>query len=123
MIADLGCGDGKALRFFSRNYDVKSADWFDINFYAIFKWKILNKHQKIQNVNIYKQDLFQVDLKKYDYIYLYLRASQLAIMEDWIRENKAKDTIIISNTFEFKKHKPFEKIKNEKGFDTIFLYK
>ena len=122
-LVDLWCGDWKALRFFSKNYDIKSADWFDINLYAIFRWKHLNKRQWISNVHLYKKNLFDVDLEKYDYIYLYLWWTQLAVMEDWIRENKKNNSIIISNSFQFKKHKPFKTIKNERDYDTIFLYK
>jgi hypothetical protein len=44
-------------------------------------------------------------------------------MEDWIREDKRADTIIISNSFQFAKHEPFKVYKNDKGIDTIFLYK
>ena len=122
-IVDLWCGDWKVLRFFSQEHGVKSADWFDINYYAIFKWKILNKRHNITNVNLYRKDLFKVDLKKYDYIYVYLWATQLVIMEDWLWKDKNKDTVIISNSFQFKKHKPFKVYKNDKWVDTIFLYK
>ncbi len=122
-MVDLGCGDGKALRFFSKEHQLKSADWFDINPYAIVKWRCLNKYYKIWNVQLYKKNLFDVDIKKYDYIYLYLWESQLAIMEDRIRETKKADTIIISNSFKFSKHKPFEVYKNDKWVSTIYLYK
>ena len=123
IMVDLGCGDGKALRFFSKEHKIKLCEWFDINFYAILRWRFLNKRQNITNVNLYKKDLFKVDLKKYDYIYVYLWATQLAIMEDWIRETKKKDAVIISNSFKFKKHEPFKAYKNEKWVDTILLYK
>ena len=122
-MVDLWCGDGKALRFFSKEHHIKLWEWYDINRYAIFKGKLLNKHQNITNVNLYRKDLFKVDLKKYDYIYIYLWESQLAVMEDWLWEEKNKSTVIISNTFQFKKHKPFKVYKNEKGINTIFLYK
>lgn len=120
---DLWCWDGKALRFFAKNFWIKSADWFDINTYAIIRWKIINKCKKINNINLYKKNFFKADLKKYDYIYLYLWDTQLKIMEDWIRENKKTECIIISNTFKFKKHEPFKTFKNENKHDTIFLYK
>lgn len=123
IIVDLGCWDGKALRFFSKEHKIKLWEWFDINRFAVFKWKILNKRQNVANVNLYRKDLFKTDLKKYDYIYLYLWESQLAVMEDWIWKWKNKDTVIISNTFQFKKHKPFKIYKNDKGINTIFLYK
>lgn len=122
-MVDLGCWDGKALRFFSKEHGIKLLEWFDINPYAIFKWKILNKRQWIKNVNLYKKNLFDVDLKKYDYIYLYLWATQLAVMEDWIRKTKNTETVIVSNSFKFAKHEPFKVYKNDKWIDTIFLYK
>lgn len=122
-VVDLGCGDGKALRFFSKYHGIRTADWFDINRFAIFKWKCLNKRQWVSNVYLYREDFFHVDLKKYDYIYVYLWESQMAVMEDWIWKEKNNSTVIISNTFQFKKHKPYKIIKNEKGFDSIFLYK
>jgi hypothetical protein len=34
-----------------------------------------------------------------------------------------KNTIIVSNSFEFAQHKPFQIIQNEKWKDKIFLYK
>lgn len=122
-IVDLGCGDGKALRFFSKYHGMKLADGFDINRFAILKWKYLNKRQWVSNVYLYRKNLFHVDLKKYDYIYVYLWESQMAVMEDWIWKEKNNNTVIISNTFQFIKHKPYEIIKNEKAFDSIFLYK
>lgn len=123
VMVDLGCGDWKALRFFSKEHKIKLLDWYDINVYAIFRWKLLNKHQRITNVNLYRKDLFDVNLKKYDYIYVYLRSTQLAVMEDWIRKEKKKDAIIISNSFTFRNHKPYKVYKNEKWVDTVFLYK
>ena len=123
IMVDLGCGDGKALRFFSKEHNIKLWEWFDINPYTVLKGRFLNRHQGITNVNLYKKDLFKVDLQKYDYIYVYLWVTQLAIMEDWIWETKKKDAVIISNSFKFKKHEPFKAYKNDKWVDTIFLYK
>ena len=72
---------------------------------------------------MYRKDFFKVDIKKYDYIYIYLLPAQLAVMEDRIREKKKEDAVIISNSFNFQKHKPFKVYKNEKWVGTIFLYK
>ncbi len=123
LMVDLWCWDWKALRFFSKEHWIKLGEWFDINFYAIFRWKILNKYYKIVNINLYRKNFFEVDIKKYDYIYVYLLATQLAAMEDRMWEKKDNDAVIISNSFTFKKHKPFKIYKNKKWVDTIFLYK
>lgn len=77
----------------------------------------------MKNIHLYNKNLFKADLKKYDYIYLYLWSSQLALMENWIFSTIKKDTIIISNSFTFKDHKPFQTVKNRWGKDAIFLYK
>ncbi len=122
-IVDLWCWDGKALRFFSKTFKSKICDWFDINSFAILKWKHINKKEWFTNINLQRKNMFEADLSKYDYIYVYLRDSQLKIIEDWIRKEKKDNTIIIANTFEFSKHTPFQTFKNTHGTNTIFLYK
>jgi len=64
----------------------------------------------------------EADLENYDYIYVYLRAEQMEKIEHRIRETKKKETVIISNTFQFKEHIPFHIIQNKYGVDSIFLY-
>jgi len=120
-LLDLGCGDGKALRFFSRHYWVK-CQWYDINSFAIFYGRVINW------VKWYKMKLFLKDFKhapigNVDYIYLYLFPEQLVVIEDWLFSWIKEWTILISTTFHFKKHWPFDTIKDRKGHDRIFLYK
>ena len=115
-IVDLWCGDGKALRFFEKEFWLKWV-WYDINHFAITYGKILNKLLK-SNIKLYRQNFIWIDLQKFDYIYVYLFPEFMEKIEDWIFEDKKKDTIIISNSFKFKKHKPF-KIVGEK----IYLYR
>ena len=122
-ILDLGCGDWKALRFFNKNYQFKKLAWYDINPYAVIRWKIINKITKNNKISLNRKNFLNIDISWYNYIYLYLRTKQLADIEDRIRKNKDKNTIIISNSFQFKKHKAFKTFKNKKWKDAIFLYK
>lgn len=122
-ILDLWCGDWKALRFFANTFKVKKATWYDINPYAIILWKIINKILWHKQIKLQQKNFLSISLKWYDYIYVYLRPSQLAKIEDRLRENKDKDTTIISNSFQFTKHKEFDSIKNSKNKKSIFLYK
>jgi len=116
-IIDLWCGDGKALRFFEKEFWLNGT-WYDINSFAILYWKILNKIKK-SNVKLYKKDFTKINnLKDFDYIYIYLFPEFMEKIEDWIFENKWKNTIIISNSFKFKKHKAFKILKEK-----IYLYK
>lgn len=120
---DLGCGDGKALRFFYNTYQLKKWIGYDINPYAIIRWKIINKWKWKNNISLHHKNFLNINIKWYKYIYIYLRTKQLADIENRIRQNKDKNTIIISNSFKFSKHKSFKTIKDSKGKDAIFLYK
>jgi len=122
-VLDLWCGDGKALRFFYKNFDIKNCTGYDINPYAILIWKIINKLFWYKNIILHKKNFLNISLKWYDYIYVYLRPSQLAKIEDRLRKNKDNDTIIISNSFQFTKHQELNFIKNTKNKKSIFLYK
>ena len=122
-LVDLWCWNWKALRFFMTNFKLNEADGYDINRFAIYKWKLINKRQKHSNITLNRSDFSRADLKKYDYIYVYLRDTQLEDIEDWIWKEKKDWAIVISNTFQFKDHKSYKTIKNKQCRDTIFLYK
>jgi hypothetical protein len=47
----------------------------------------------------------------------------MAQIEDRIFDNIKKETIVVSNSFKFTKHQPFQVINNPKGKPTIFLYR
>lgn len=120
-LVDLGCGDGKALRFFVKEFGVET-EWYDINLFAILYGKFLNKILRVKNIKLYRDYFQKADLKKYDVIYLYLLPDQLADIEDWVFKAKKKDAIIFCNTFQFAKNKPFEEYKNWK-WDKVLLYR
>lgn len=63
------------------------------------------------------------DIHGYDYIYVYLLPEQMAAIESRIFSQMKDDAIIISNSFQFAKHTPYNTIKNAQGKDSIFLYK
>lgn len=122
-LVDLGCGDGKALRFFVKTFGINWF-WYDINIFAITLGKTLNRWLGFRkSIHIEKKNFMKVDLSTFDYIYVYLLPVQLAFIENWIWKNMKKDAIIIANSFQFKDHKPFEIIKNKKGKPSIFLYR
>lgn len=121
-LVDLWCGDGKALRFFQKNFGVK-CDGFDINIFPLRYGRMINKMSWYKNINLNWKNFLKVDLGKYDYVYLYLLPEQLADIEEWIFWNIKISTIVVTNTFRFKDKVPFEIIKNKKGKDRIFLYK
>jgi len=115
-IVDLWCGDGKVLRFFEKQFWLKWT-WYDLNSFAIFWWKFLNKLNKSQ-VKLIKWDFTKKKISQFNYIFLYLMPSVMWELEDRIFKNKWKNSIIIVNTFPFPNKKPFKII-----WWKIFLYK
>ncbi|MBR6908637.1 hypothetical protein IKN40_09540 [bacterium] len=71
-----------------KNFKLNEADGYDINRFAIYKGKWINKRQKHANITLNRSDFSRADLKKYDYIYVYLRDTQLEDIEDWIWKDK-----------------------------------
>lgn len=120
---DLGCWDGKALRFFVDNFWIVKWVWYDLNTPSIVFGKLINKIWKINNIELYKGDFLKVDISKFDYIYVYLLSECLEKIEDFVFSNMKDDAIIISNTFKFKKNTPFLVHQNKNWKDRVILYK
>jgi len=121
-LVDLGCGDGKAMRFLQKTYNLKYCEGYDLNRVAICRGKLLNLVLRVKKVHIKRKNFLKIDLSKYDYIYLYLLPDQLAKIENWIWETCKKDVVIVTNSFQFAKHKPKKILKNKKGKGVIYLY-
>ena len=121
-LVDLWCGDGKAMRFFSRQFGLQ-CDGYELQWFPCYYGKLCNYLFNYPHLKIYKKNFFQVDLKRYDYIYVYLLPNQMADIESRIFTHMTNKAIIISNSFQFAIHKPFDVIKDRKGKPSIFLYK
>lgn len=85
--------------------------------------KLINLLLWYTTIHLYKQNFLQVDIHEYDYVYVYLLPEQMADIESRIFKEIKSDAIIISNSFQFALHKPYEVVKNKQGKPSIFLYK
>ena len=121
-LVDLWCGDGKAMRFFSKTFNVV-CHGYELQSFPYYYGKILNTFFGYPHITLSKKNFLQVDISGYDYIYVYLLPQQMAAIEDWIFAHMKKDAIIISNSFQFAVHKPYDSIKDTRGKPSIFLYK
>lgn len=121
-LVDLWCGDGKAMRFFSRTFHVL-CDGYEIQHFPYVYGKLLNRILGYPQLRLFKKNFLQADIHVYDYIYVYLLPEQMAAIEDWIFSHIKNDAIIISNSFQFAKHKPYDTIPNKHGKPSIFLYR
>ena len=120
---DLWCWDWKALRFFVKEFWIEKAVWFDFNVPAIIFGKILNRiHWLSDKIELHVWDFTKAKIWGYDYIYIYLLSEYMAKVEDIIFEKMDNNSAIISNTFKFKNHTPYEIKHNETWRDRILLY-
>lgn len=121
-LVDLGCGDGKAMRFFAREFGLQW-DGYEIQRFPYLYGKLLNRLWGYRYLTMHRKDFSHADIKAYDYIYLYLLPQQMAAIEDRVFSHMSHDAIIISNSFQFASHKTYETIKDRKGKQSIFLYR
>lgn len=121
-LVDLGCGDGKALRFFSKEFGLLG-EGYEINPFVSRYAKLLNRLRWTGDISIIRSNFQKAQLDKYDYIYVYLFPKQLIMIEDRIFDHMGKDTIIISNSFKFVQHTPYQTICDKKGREVIRLYR
>lgn len=121
-LVDLWCGDGKAMRFFFRTFGVQ-CDGYEIQYFPHLYGKILNRLFGYPDLRLLKKDFLLADIHVYDYIYVYLLPTQMAAIEDRIFKHMKADAIIISNSFQFAKHKPYDTITDKNGKPSIFLYR
>lgn len=121
-LVDLWCGDGKAMRFFARTFGLQ-CDGYELQWFPYHYGKILNKLFWYPDLRLLKKDFLLADIHTYDYIYVYLLPTQMAAIEDRIFTTMKSDALIISNSFQFTVHKPYEVITDKKGKPSIFLYR
>lgn len=121
-LVDLWCGDGKAMRFFFKTFGVQ-CDGYEIQRMPYLYGKLLNRLFWYPHLNLLKKDFLLADIHIYDYIYVYLLPEQMAQIESRIFQHMKPDAIIISNSFQFAIHKPYDSVKDKHGKPSIFLYK
>lgn len=121
-LVDLWCGDGKAMRFFAWHFGLQ-CDGYELQNIPYLYGMLCNYLLWYTKLNLYKQNFSQANLSRYDYIYLYLLPVQMAEIELRIFNHMNTSAIIISNSFQFAVHTPYEVIKDAKGKPSIFLYK
>lgn len=126
-ITDLGCGDGKTLRYICNRFGMQRWVWYDLNTFAIWYGKFVNKLYRLfgirNDITLINNDIYSADIRWSDYIYIYLFPDFMADMEDRLWSSCDKWTIIIANTFAFSNHTPYTMIKNDKWKIIFRFYK
>src|SRR3989344_2148859 len=115
-IIDLGSGDGRLLLAAAARGAY--AIGYELNPFSVLVSR-LHAHLEghAENVMVYRQNMWQADLKVADIIFVYSLKSKIKKFEDFIYKNARPGTRFIVNTNPFPHKKP---VKVENG---IFLYK
>ncbi len=97
-IIELGCGTGGVLRRLCTN-PTTSGLGIDINPLLIFIARIIAKHNKQKNVQFRTSSVYDVSLKKFTIVYLFLMPKMLEKLVPQFNRDLKKDTLIISLGF------------------------
>jgi hypothetical protein len=123
-VADLGSGDGRVLRLFERNYSIVSPAGYEINLWACWKSKVINKF-KGSTAKIYYKNFFKEDLSGYNVVFCYLFPNCMNKLKDKFENELSPGSKVISYAFEIKDWKEPEVIycdKNNHNVSRIFIY-
>jgi len=117
---DLGCGDGRIVRTAVKEYKVKGTG-FDINPVLIHYARLLTKFKKVNNITFVTKNIFDVDLRKIDVVYIFLMPKLIEKLCPKFKKEMKKNSILISHGFEVEglKKKLYKKI-DHKPFPTYF---
>ncbi|MCX7956042.1 MAG: methyltransferase domain-containing protein [Patescibacteria group bacterium] len=120
IFIELGSGDGRVLREAVKKYKVIGIG-FDINPLLVYWSKILSFG--IKNIEFKIQDILKADLKKADYLYLFLMPELIEKLRLKMNNELKKGTIVISHGFKIQgwEKKLFKTIKSNPFW--TFYYK
>lgn len=117
---DLGCGDGRIVRMAVKRYRVKGTG-FDINPLLIFWARFLARIKKIKEAKFVTKNIFSVDLRQVDVLYLFLMPKLIEKLFPKLKNELRKNTLIVSHGFVIEgfKKKLIKKI-DHRPFPTYF---
>ena len=107
---DLGCGDGRVVIYATLHYGIQSTG-VEINLNLIeeakSKLKLLqtnkiHKKKQLKKIKITYGDLFQLNLNKYDFIYIFSLPTMQKFLNHIIITVRKEDAIIISYKYPLK---------------------
>jgi predicted RNA methylase len=125
LLIDLGCGDGRIIRYASKEYGCKSIG-IEINPLLI---NYANKkiiEEKINNAKIIYGDLFNYDFSKANILTLYLTSKAIEFLKPKLMQMLLNGSRIICHDFPIKDLKPKiieeVKIKYSPRIHRVYLY-
>lgn len=125
LLIDLGCGDGRIIRYASKEYGCRSIG-IEINPLLV---DYVNKkiiEEKLSNVKIINEDFFKYDFSKANILTLYLTSKAIEILKPKLIQMLLNGSRIVCHDFPIKGLKPKiieeVKIKYSPRIHKIYLY-
>lgn len=118
---ELGSGDGRILRYLVKKYHVRGYG-VDVNPILVNLAKFYSWLEKIKDQILFEtKNIFDADLKKADYIYLFLMPELIKKLTIKMNKELKKGTIIISHGFKVEDwDKKLIKVLKDKPFNTYY---
>lgn len=120
---DLWCGTWSTLRWFAKQYPAITYTWVDINTLALRWWHWKIKNSWVDTITLQHQDIYTVNLNKYDYIYCFLMPSEMKRIQLHFEKSITTPTTIICAAFKLPDRVPTSTIRDAAWADKIFIYR
>ena len=119
---DLGCGDGRVLRWARKRYGVQ-ATGYELNPFAFLKARLLCFGRR--GIRIRWQDFRQADLSKADVVFCYLFPDLLQEMAGLFMARLKPGAVLVSCNFVLPGYTPWKVIRPEGSLDSdpIYIYR
>ncbi|MBI4035608.1 methyltransferase domain-containing protein [Candidatus Daviesbacteria bacterium] len=112
---ELGSGDGRvvleAAKLGANSYGIEQS-WL-----RVLYSRILASHFRCGNVKFYHGNIFSKEFTDADIIYIYLLHKGVKKLEEKLKKELKKGSIVITQTYHFPTWKPFKKIDFSKELD------
>lgn len=124
---DLGCARGTLSLRMKKNLPCLKIYAIDNSTVRIFFAKLKSKILR-RKVNFQKQDIFKIDLRDADVVYIYLWYDLMPILEKKLQKELQQGTVVITNTSHFQdwqlteKVITYPKVSVTPDFETLFVY-
>jgi 16S rRNA A1518/A1519 N6-dimethyltransferase RsmA/KsgA/DIM1 with predicted DNA glycosylase/AP lyase activity len=107
-VVELGAGDGRvAFALAKKGYQVTAVEIIPFLTLWMRFVKLITRQKQLE---IYNINIRKLDFSKYRVAIIYLYPRHMQLLEDRLFAEMPRGSVILSNTFEFKKHAPEEKI-------------
>lgn len=98
-VVELGCGSGRFLRAAASKYEIEGLG-VDVNWVLIGWAKLRALLSHVKGVSFECRNMFEVDLKRADVIYVFLLPRSLRKLSEKLHHEARKGTYVISHGFE-----------------------